>query len=77
MALYKYGHHLTQDQDKAFDVLHHPGQPAPFAGIYKCEVCGHEIGIAEGHTLPPQNHAQHPVGRPIQWRLIVYARHNR
>ena len=41
---------------------------------YRCAACGHEIGIAKGHKLPPQNHHQHApgIGR-IQWQLLVYA----
>jgi hypothetical protein len=76
MALYKDAQHLRQISDMAFDQLHGPGVAAPFAGIYKCAGCGHEIAIAYGHTLPPQSHAQHPPGKPIQWRLLVFAQHN-
>jgi len=33
-----------------------------------------EIGIAKGHTLPPQNHHQHAAGQgPIKWQLLVFA----
>jgi hypothetical protein len=76
MASYKYGAYLGQNDGQAFDTLHQPGQAAPNAGIYRCEVCGHEIGIAYGHILPPQSHSQHPPGQQIQWRLIVFAVHN-
>ena len=77
LALYKYGHSLTQSQDGAFDAVHSPGIAAPNAGIYKCTGCGHEIGIASGHTLPPQSHPQHPASLgPIRWKLLVYAQHN-
>jgi hypothetical protein len=39
--------------------------------------CGREIGIAQGHTLPPQNQHEHtPAQGAIRWRLIVYADHN-
>ncbi|EQD58023.1 hypothetical protein B1A_10996, partial [mine drainage metagenome] len=43
----------------------------------RCVACGDEIGIAKGHTLPPQNHHQHAagVGR-IRWQLVVYAQPN-
>jgi hypothetical protein len=76
MALYKHGNHLQHVQDQAFDGIHHPGQAAPFAGIYRCVVCGHEIGTAYGHTLPPQGHHQHSPGLgPIQWQLLVFAQH--
>ena len=78
MALYKYAATLTKIDDGAFDLTHQPGVAAPFAGIYKCTVCGHEIGIAEGHILPAQTHAQHDqkLGK-IEWKLIVFAQHNK
>lgn len=73
MALYKYAQALTQSQDAAFDALHTPGTAAPHAGIYRCTNCGDEIGIANGHILPPQNHRQHnPANGRIMWQLIVY-----
>ena len=77
MALYKYNANLSQTNDAAFDAIHEPGISAPHAGIYRCVACGHEVGIAQGHTLPPQNHHQHRpgVGR-IQWKLLVYAQHS-
>src|SRR6266498_3857635 len=59
MALYKYSQFLTQSTDSAFDATHSPGVAAPHAGIYRCNACGYEIGIAEGHTLPPQSHHKH------------------
>lgn len=72
MALYKYSNYLTQTDDPAFDRDLEPGTEAPWPGIYKCLVCGHEIAIARGHDLPPQNHHQHAPGKgPIVWRLIV------
>jgi hypothetical protein len=78
MALYKYSTNLTQSQHEAFDEVHEPGRAAPYAGIYRCTKCGHELGIAEGHTLPPQTHPQHPTSLgPIQWKLLVYAQHNK
>lgn len=77
MALYKYGNQLTQSDDAAFDQVHEPGVPAPHAGVYRCMKCGHEIGIAAGHTLPPQSHPQHPTSLgSIQWKLLVYAQHH-
>jgi hypothetical protein len=78
MALYKYPEHLTKTDDAAFDQINEPGTQAPHAGIYRCVACGHEIGIAQSHTLPPQNHHQHNpgVGR-IRWQLLVYAQHNK
>ncbi len=74
MALYKYSQHLKQSGDVAFDKKHAPGDEAPYPGIYRCVVCGDEIGIAKGHTLPPQNHHQHASGLgKIEWRLLVFA----
>jgi len=72
MALYKEPKFIEKSDDKAFDQLNSPGTSAPWPGLYRCEVCGHEIGIASGHTLPAQNHHQHKPGEgAIQWRLIV------
>ena len=79
MAWYKYGNYLTQytESGNAYDIDHEPGTSAPFAGIYRCMGCHREIGIALGHTLPPQGHHQHaPAQGRIRWRLIVYADHN-
>lgn len=74
MAQYKYGHYLAQIQHTAFDTLHSPGTEAPNAGVYRCTICGDEIGIAKGHTLPPQNHHQHAPGLgPIKWQMLVFA----
>lgn len=71
MALYKNPQYLRQSDHAAFDTLSDPGTAAPYPGIYRCEVCGHEIAIARGHSLPPQDHHQHPQGQRIKWRLIV------
>lgn len=72
MALYKYSNFLDQSDDAAFDQLNEPSTSAPWPGIYRCHACGHEIAIAQGHTLPPQNHHQHRPGLGrIQWRLVV------
>jgi hypothetical protein len=74
MAQYKFGQYLHQSDDKAYDARHAPGIPAGNAGIYRCAVCGEEIGIAKGHTLPPQNHHQHAPGLgKIEWQLLVFA----
>jgi hypothetical protein len=72
MALYKYSVFMQASNDAAFDQLNQPGTIAPWPGIYRCHACGHEIAIAAGHILPPQNHHQHAYGQgPINWRLIV------
>ncbi|CAE6765992.1 hypothetical protein R69927_05646 [Paraburkholderia domus] len=74
MAQYKYTQYLQQNSHAAYDTLYEPGVDAPDPGIYRCNACGREIGIAKGHKLPPQNHHQHAqgIGR-IQWRLAVFA----
>jgi hypothetical protein len=71
MALYKYAKFLDQSNHEAFDKLHSPGVAVPYSGLYRCEVCGHEIVSTYGNTLPPQNHHQHSNRQPIQWRLTV------
>jgi hypothetical protein len=74
MALYKYSTHLTKSDHAAFDEQQEPGTKTDNAGVYRCVACGYEIGIAKGHTLPPQNHHQHAVGLGrIRWQLVVYA----
>lgn len=74
MALYKNAQKLKHSDHSAFDTLHNPGVAAPNAGIYRCINCDHEIGIAEGHTLPPQ-HQNHPANLAIKWQMIVFAQH--
>jgi hypothetical protein len=72
MALFKYKEYMEPSQDKAFDTLLQPSVAATWPGIYRCHACGHEIAIAQGHNLPPQNHHQHAPGiGPIQWRLVA------
>jgi len=73
MALYKYSINLAQNQHANFDTDLTPGSGAPDAGIYRCSGCGDEIGIAKGHTLPPQNHHQHTNNSAVRWRLLVAA----
>lgn len=74
MAWYKHQQFLSTNSHANFDKLRSPGDETPDAGIYRCEACGDEIGIAKGHTLPPQNHHQHAPGLgAIQWRMIVCA----
>ena len=75
MALYKYSQYLTATSDGAFDTKHSPGATAPFAGIYRCVGCGYEIGIAQGHTLPPQSHHTHSGTAKLEWQLCVYTEH--
>jgi hypothetical protein len=74
MAQYKYPKFLNQSDHAAYDHIHEPGTNAENPGIYRCVSCGDEIGIAKGHTLPPQNHHQHAAGiGKIQWQLVVFA----
>jgi hypothetical protein len=74
MAHYKYGQFLIQVDQPPYDERHAPGSTAMNPGIYRCAVCGDEIGIAKGHTLPPQNHHQHAPGLgKIEWQLLVFA----
>jgi hypothetical protein len=76
MAWYKYDQFLTKSVDGGYDKIYSPGTAAPHAGIYRCDGCGREIGIAETHILPPQSHHQHTTAQgDIRWRLIVYADH--
>jgi hypothetical protein len=75
-VLYKYSQHLQQSDDAAFDKRHSPGTQAEQPGVYRCAGCGDEIGIAKGHTLPPQNHHHHSSGAKIEWQLLVYAQQN-
>lgn len=72
MALYKNPNVLSYSNSDVFDKYYSPGNQAPFAGVYRCTNCGDEIGIAAGHTLPPQNHRQHaPNSGGIYWQLVV------
>lgn len=72
MALFKHKEFFEHSNDAAFDKLIAPNTDAAWPGIYRCHACGHEIAIAVGHNLPPQNHHQHARGiGPIQWRLVV------
>ncbi|TFW08316.1 hypothetical protein E4K72_07945 [Oxalobacteraceae bacterium OM1] len=77
MALYQNEACIKPSVHVAFDFVHEPGRPAPFSGIYRCEVCRHEIVSTAGQPLPPQNHAQHPSDSPVRWRMVVYAEHNK
>jgi len=73
-TLSKFSCLLSQSDSAAYDTKHAPGNAAPNAGIYRCAGCGDEIGIAKGHTLPPQNHHQHtPSTVKVEWQLLVYA----
>jgi hypothetical protein len=76
MAWYKYEQFLKKSPGDAYDHEYSPGIAAPHAGVYRCMGCGREIGIASGHTLPPQSHHSHTEQQgAIRWRLIVWADH--
>ena len=78
MAFYKYQQYLTHNDHRNFDTEHAPGDPAPDAGIYRCMGCGHEIGLAHTHRLPPQNHHQHTLREGlIRWKLVAGAQHTK
>ena len=66
MAGYKYPQFLQKNEHAEFDTDYSPGSSAPNAGIYRCVGCGREIGIAQGHTLPPQGHHTHQNARTCQ-----------
>jgi hypothetical protein len=76
MALYKNGNYLKKSESGTFDETYAPGTLTPFSGIYRCEVCGHEIVSVYNAQLPPQVHTKHPTDKPIAWRMIVFAQHN-
>lgn len=73
MALYKYASNVTQADQDAFDILHRPGSGVPDAGIYCCQGCGDEIAVRYGERFPTSDDHAHPDGRPVEWRLLVFA----
>lgn len=73
MALYKYASNVTRSDQDAFDILHRPGSRVPDTGIYCCQGCGDEIAASYGDLFPADDHHAHPGGRPIEWRLLVFA----
>ena len=52
----------------------HTGGGAPWAGIYRCQECGHEIGIAKDHELPP---CEASDCESKKWKLLVSATHKK
>jgi hypothetical protein len=83
MALYpknpKY-YFLKEWDSLEFEDLFYPEQEALHAGIYRCEVCGHEIGHPGNSPLPaykPPNHLHEGSyeGKDIVWRLIISTHH--
>lgn len=76
MASYKHDSFLKKSCRVAYDELHLPGSVAPYAGIYRCDGCGHEIVSPLGYSLPDLNHHRHNGEQgAIRWRLIVFADH--
>jgi hypothetical protein len=73
MAIYRELTHLKSGYGIAFDTVHVPGDLAPQSGIYRCDVCGREIAIAEDHALPSGSHPKHRNYSNIRWRLLVFA----
>lgn len=76
MANYKDPNFLNQNQSGLFDQMFRPNDATPASGIYLCIHCLHEVASNKGNPLPPQNHAQHPVGKPIVWKLNVACSEN-
>lgn len=72
MAWYQNASDLARSVSAVFNNSYEPSVSAPYGGVYKCTGCGHEIGIAQYHALPPQNHHQHSNRYlPIRWRPVV------
>ena len=76
MALYKDGTHVSRSDSGAFDVIHKPGAPTPFSGIYRCVGCGREDVSVCNRPLPPENHHQHAAAQGrIRWKMQMFAQH--
>jgi hypothetical protein len=82
MPNYKDGSVFNQlVADPNFDIIHPPGQIAPFSGIYKCVNCGFEAVSTHGNHLPPEtNCASHSAQWPnvygnVRWKLVAAAIH--
>lgn len=74
MAQYKYRDNVIQSSSAAFDTRHAPCTVASNPGIYRCVVCGEEIVMGKGRTLPAPDHHEHAQGQPkIEWQMIVFA----
>jgi hypothetical protein len=72
MANYHNSNDLTYSNNPVFDRTYDPGVGAPYGGVYKCTGCGREIGTAQYHSLPPQNHHQHTYGQgAIRWQAVT------
>lgn len=82
MALYRIGGYFTCGSGRAFSENLPPGSETPVAGIYRCTVCGDEIGIAKSQALPSDDAHRHdfdPASAPpldcgpTAWQLIAAA----
>ncbi|MFT8711448.1 hypothetical protein [Komagataeibacter rhaeticus] len=86
MPYYKDNTYFTQINPLShpdFDVDFPVGKKTPVASIYRCMTCGHEIGVAKDHVLPPEGKEGHPTHpyypgqtllgstAPTQWRLVA------
>ena len=76
MAFYQDTSEVTTKTAERFDKVQKPGVLAPYAGIYMCAGCRHEVGIARDHRLPPEDHHTHTKEQgSIRWKLLVQAQH--
>lgn len=73
MAYFNNERYFKHSNASAFNKIYNPGEIAEYAGIYRCEKCGTEIGIAEGHRLPTSD--DHCHNRSPKWRIIAIAKH--
>jgi hypothetical protein len=82
MALYRIGGYFTCGSGRAFRENLPPGSEVRIAGIYRCTVCGDEIGIAKSQRLPSEEAHRHdfdPPSDPViapgptAWQLIAAA----
>ena len=82
MALYRIGGYFTCGSGRAFSENLPPGSEVRVAGIYRCTVCGDEIGIAKSQRLPSEEAHRHdfdPPSDPViapgptAWQLIAAA----
>ncbi|RQR50746.1 hypothetical protein DIE21_16445 [Burkholderia sp. Bp9140] len=82
MALYRIGGYFTCGSGRAFSENLPPGSEVTVAGIYRCTVCGDEVGIAKWQTLPSEDAHRHDLDPPSDplldpgptaWQLIAAA----
>ena len=82
MALYRIGGYFTCGSGRAFSENLPPGSKVTVAGIYRCTVCGDEIGIAKSQMLLSDDAHRHDLDPPSDplldrgstaWQLIAAA----